>query len=139
MSTMIDSKYAGKYKGASDWNGELIKAQCYDVGEGKGLDLDSLFTMAEANHLDITELKTQRGRKNAPGRLRMTIGNSLRAAAHRRGGLYGPDEKWHKADDGFMDGREVTEGKDGVSTKPKAEKREKAEGGTKNTKTKKAA
>lgn len=126
--TIIDPKYKGKYKGASDWTGELINGQCVNTDDKKkGLNLKDLFAMADNNGIDTVEWRKQEGQKNAPGRLRMTIGNQLRAIAKKRGGLFGADEKWHQADPAFMDGAEPVEDRKGNSLKPKAEKTEKTE------------
>lgn len=135
MGSIINEKYKGKYKGASDWIGELIKVQCVDEDPQKtGLSVDALFAMARNNNLNevkLGELEGQKDQKNAPGRIRMTVGNMLRAAAKKRHGLYGVDGKWHKADQEFLDANGVegdpVEGKDGESLKPKAEKAPKAE------------
>lgn len=125
--SIIGDKYKGKYKGPSDWTGELIKAQCYGTGDAKGLNLDDLFTMADNNGIDTAEWRRQAGAKNAPGRLRMTIGNQLRAIAKKRHGLKGADGKWHEADQAFIDaaGTEKTEKPDGSPIKAAANDDEK--------------
>lgn len=121
--TIIDPKYKGKYKGASDWIGELINAQCVNTDEKKkGLNLADLFKMADANGIETAEWRKQAEQKNAPGRLRMTIGNQLRTIAKKRAGLYGADGKWHKASDKFMGDNEATEDRDGKPLKANAEK-----------------
>lgn len=134
--SIIGDKYKGKYKGPSDWVGELIKAQCYGTGDAKGLNLDDFFTMADNNGIDTTEWRRQATHKNAPGRLRMTIGNQLRSIAKKRHGLKGADGKWHEADDDFIKaaGTEKTEKPDGTLIKADDEKEAKP-----SKKTKKAA
>lgn len=99
MATMIDEKYKGMYKGASDWIGRLIDERCVKVTtegdrETREVHLPDLFRLAEANGMDkdkLAALKAQQSSANAPGRIRMTIGNMLRAAARRRHGLYDID------------------------------------------------
>lgn len=136
MSSIINEKYKGKYKGASDPIGELINAQCVGTQEGnKGINLDDLFAMAENNHIGgdkIAEFKGQVGQKNATGRLRMTIGNMLRSIAIKRGGLFGADGKWHANPADWEKNAEPIESRDGKSLvekkakEPKAEKEPKA-------------
>jgi hypothetical protein len=70
---------------------------------------NKLLTMAELNNIKQTDkyridfaLATPKGR----GRVAMNIGNSLRGAARRRGGLYAMDETgkrvWHDAPDSWL-------------------------------------
>jgi hypothetical protein len=103
--SIINEKYKGKYKGASDWIGRLIEEKCTKITktkakgdepakETKELHIPSLFALAKANGLDkekLDALKAQQDTPNAPGRIRMTIGNMLRAAAKRRHGLVDTD------------------------------------------------
>lgn len=114
--SIIDEKYKGKYRGASDAIGELIEKRCTKMPEGakagdKGeLVLKDLFALGAANNLDkdkLANLKTQQNDKNGPGRIRMTIGNMLRAAARRRHGLYDIDgsTKVKFKDDFYADGK----------------------------------
>ena len=111
--SIIPEKYRKGYKGASDWIGELIDKFAKDTSENhKGLDTNALFAFAEVNGLDVDKFKGDIGKKNAPGRLRMTVGNMLRAAARRRGGVFNPNGKWMNAPPGFHD-KEPTEKRDG--------------------------
>lgn len=99
--SIIGDKYKGKYKGSSDWIGDLIVQRATKVPEGAKegskkteLYLPDLFALARANKLDETKvaaLEAQQSQKNAPGRIRMTLGNMLRAAARKRHGLYDVD------------------------------------------------
>lgn len=133
MNSIINEKYKGKYKGASDPIGELINAQCVGTGEDKkALNIDDLFTMAENNNLDAEKLanfKTQVGTKNAAGRLRMTIGNMLRSAAIKRGGLFGADGKWHANPSDWDKNADPVEDRQGKSLKAAEPKTPKADKG----------
>lgn len=85
--SIVPDKYKGKYKGASDWVGEFIESQCNETPEGakkSQLNVNRLFDLAEANGINVDKFK---GQENAAGRMRMTIGNSLRATARKRHGL----------------------------------------------------
>lgn len=87
---MMNEKYRNKYKGASDWIGAFVGEQCTsqtDDNQTPHLDLEKLFTLAEQNGIETGSYRGQADNKNAPGRLRMTIGNMLRARAKRRHGL----------------------------------------------------
>ena len=86
----IDPKYAHRYRGSSDWVGAMISEHCTSKEDGT-IDLDILFKFAERNGIDTAKFRGQTGAPNAPGRLRMTIGNMLRARALRRHGLKGPN------------------------------------------------
>lgn len=126
-SNIIDPKYKGRYRGASDWVGSLIEDECLInvAEEGKKdkfqIDLDALFELAEANGVDCGEYKKQTDRPGAPGRLRMTVGNALRSRARKRHGLYRRSGKWAKVDDEFKATcpEEPTETKDGEPKKQK--------------------
>jgi hypothetical protein len=89
----INEKYQGKYRGASDWIGELIDAECLveDKDGNVSLDLKALFALAKANGIDTAKYKAQAEQPHATGRLRMTLGNALRARARRRHGLLTAD------------------------------------------------
>jgi len=94
QKNMIGDKYRNKYKGAADWIGVVIEKQCVVTTEENKtprLDLDKLFALAEANYVDVSLHRRTADNKNAPGRLRMTIGNMLRSRAKRRGGLLAID------------------------------------------------
>lgn len=119
--SIIGSKYAGKYK-EKDWLGTFIDANATDVvtrekknivkdeatgvetisvetieTKKRSLNLDNLFALSKANAIDTTDMEAQRDRPNAPGRIRMTLGNSLRAAAKHRHGLFNLAGEWVEA------------------------------------------
>ena len=145
--SIIPPKYQGKYKGAEDWLSEFIDGQAKVVpmkdktvtdGEGDDavtnvisvaagkakLDLDKLFALTDANGVDSKEMQAQRDRKNAPGRIRMTLGNALRAAAKHRHGLNTIDGTWTEAPAAFIGDSPKTQNPDGsmiVVAKPSAE------------------
>lgn len=101
---MIGDKYRNKYKGASDWIGIVIESQCVVSTEDNKtprLDLERLFKLAEVNFIDVHLHRRTADNKNAPGRLRMTIGNMLRSRAKRRGGLLDLDGKVMTPAEGF--------------------------------------
>jgi hypothetical protein len=86
------------------------------------LDLDKLFALADANHVDTAKMKAQRDQKNAPGRIRMTLGNNLRAVAKRRHGLNDVGGVFHEADAEFIGETLKTQNPDGsYIEKPKPE------------------
>ena len=136
QKSIIDSKYAGRDK-QKDWIGQFIDGQAtvpvmrdkkvkttdesgnvtegmetVDTGKRK-LDLDRLFALAEANHVDVSQLREQTDRPNASGRLRMTVGNSLRAAARHRHGLNDLNGEWVGADAEWLAGAPRTQERDG--------------------------
>lgn len=134
--SIISEKYRERYKPDNrDWLGSFIDEGCTnpvtkerevkdDEGNVTGtetvtlkkrtLDIDALFDLAEANAIPAREkYGDQVDRKNAAGRLRMTIGNMLRAAARKRHGLYDTSGKWVKAPAEFIGDAEKTENKDG--------------------------
>lgn len=147
--SIIDPKYQGRYKEENkDWLAKFIDANATDVvmktvktktvevdDEGnetevvtseevpskkKSLNVEALFTIGEKNGLDVEKFRDQIGRKNAPGRLRMTIGNMLRAEARRRFGLIDVNGEFVAADDAFVAGLERTHNSDGSKIeKPK--------------------
>lgn len=133
MASIIGEKYKGKYKGAEDWIGEVLgkhatspvtkeqrtkvegeedKIETVETSK-RTVNLDALFDIAEENGIKARELYgEQADRKNAPGRLRMTIGNSLRAAARKRHGLYVNGE-WVDAPETFVGALPKLENPDG--------------------------
>ncbi len=147
--SIIDEKYRDKYKGAEDWLAEFIDSQVKTVvtkvvpvkdeegnptGENEEvptkrskLDLDKLFALCAANGVPTADMEAQRDRKNAPGRIRMTLGNSLRAAARKRHGLIGIDGEWNPASTDFVGENPLTENPDGskiTAPAPEAETEE---------------
>lgn len=145
--SIIPEKYQGKYKGAEDWLSQFIDGQVktvpmkdktttetvdgeeitktISVAAGKAkLDLDKLFALTDANGIDSKEMQAQRDRKNAPGRIRMTLGNALRAAAKHRHGLNNIDGNFVDAPAEFIGDAAKTHNPDGskiVVAKPSAE------------------
>lgn len=134
--SIIPEKYQGKYKGAEDWLATFIDGQVktvpmkdktitetvdgeeitktISVAAGKAkLDLDKLFALTDANGIDSKEMQAQRDRKNAPGRIRMTLGNALRAAAKHRHGLNTIDGTWTDAPADFIGDAVKTHNPDG--------------------------
>lgn len=134
--SIIPEKYQGKYKGAEDWLSTFIDGQVktvpmkdktttetvdgeeitkiISVAAGKAkLDLDKLFALTDANGIDSKEMQAQRDRKNAPGRIRMTLGNALRAAAKHRHGLNTIDGTWTEAPADFIGDAPKTHNPDG--------------------------
>lgn len=103
--SIIDPKYAEKLRSPeakADWLYGFIKTQCYNA-EGQ-LDVEELFNVAEINGIKARDkYEGQVGQKNAVGRLRMTIGNSLRAQARRKHGLYDARGEWHDAEAPYTD------------------------------------
>ena len=142
-ASIIGDKYRGKYKGASDWVGEVIQANCTtqpmktvkdedgnetEVAKGKPvLNVDALIALSKENHIDTSKMEEQRDRKNAPGRIRMTLGNMLRAAARKRHGLTVNGE-WVTPTDEFLksapdEPTETREGEKIVKAKPEADEK----------------
>ncbi len=148
--SIIDPKYRGKYRADKDWLAVTIdnhvqvkqtkERQTKNEDGSPGptevvtlkqtrIDMDRLFALADVNGIDArAKYGDQVERKNAPGRLRMTIGNMLRAVAKRRHGLFVPDTEsesgktWVDADELFINGGEKTENPDGSKiAKTKAE------------------
>jgi hypothetical protein len=77
------------------------------------LDVEALFDLAAANHLNVENLRQHIGTKNGAGRLRMSIGNSLRAAAKKRHGLKNLEGEFMDADEEFCAQHEKIETPDG--------------------------
>lgn len=142
-ASIIDPKYRDRYKGGGDWLSKWLTDQVsvsqtkeVEVKDEEGnvtgtetkvlkkraIDLDALFAISQRNGIDTDKYEEQRDRKNAPGRLRMTLGNMLRARAVRRGGLYDAGGEWHDAPNDFE--TKITEDRDGVKlakAEPEAE------------------
>lgn len=135
--SIVDPKYRMKYKTAIDWLASFVDAQVKvtvmkdktttDTDGNKvtesvatketRVDLDKLFALAKANSLDVAKYEAQRDQKNAPGRLRMTIGNMLRAAATKRHGLFDADGNWTDAPAEFIGENPKTHNPDGSKIK----------------------
>lgn len=146
-ASIIDPKYRGRAK-VADWlstfvdgivskpttKEKQVKTQDEDGNEvvttetvelaRRQLDLSALFALAQSNGINTAKMEEQRDRPNAPGRIRMTLGNSLRAAAKHRHGLFDLDGNWHDADAEFIGDSVKTQNPDGskiVVAKPAAE------------------
>lgn len=141
--SIIDPKY--RERKDPDWIGHFVDGQVkapvmktVDVKDAEGnvtgktevetketrIDLDRLFALAAVNAINADKFKEQVDRKNAPGRIRMSVGNMLRAAARRRHGLYSIDGTWHEAPAELIDGKAKSENPDGtrvIVAKPAAE------------------
>lgn len=138
--SIIDPKYRDKYKPENrDWLALFIDEQCTvkqtkevavkdeegnDTGETETVELkkstlvlDDLFALADQNGIDTAKYEEQAGRPNAPGRLRMTLGNMLRARAMKRHGLFNIEGGWVAADDAFIGEAPLTENPDGTKIK----------------------
>ena len=135
--SIIDPKYRAKYKTAIDWCSAFIdglvktpvtKEKTTTAEDGTKttetvttketrVDLDALFSLAKANSIDVAKYEAQRDQKNAPGRLRMTIGNMLRSAAKNRHGLYNIEGVWTDAPADFIGDGVKTHNPDGSKIK----------------------
>jgi len=133
MTIMPEKFRDPSYKGAQDWIKSFIDHQVktavmktvktkdedgnvteQEVESKKTqVDLNKLFDLAEKNSLNVEKYTSQMDQKNAPGRLRMTIGNMLRAAARKRHGLYDLAGDWHDAPADFIGDAELKENRDG--------------------------
>ena len=95
MTSIENEKYKGKYKGKDrDWLANFIDGEVVVDGipahEGKTapkyVSVERLLALGEINGVDVSKIAVGTGNSVA-GRVRMTIGNSLRARAKRRHGL----------------------------------------------------
>lgn len=130
MASIIDKKYTERYrKGGGDWTSKFIDERVADPitkertkkGEdgtettetvtlkGSRVNLEKLFALAEANHIDVSGYRGDVDKKNAPGRLRMTVGNRLRAVAKRQHGLNDTEGTFHEADAETIGGKPRTQ------------------------------
>ena len=115
----MPERYRDKYRGGQDWLGDFINANCRKVleeGKAAQLCLDSLMVLAEVNAVDAKDVsywRKQFNKPGAPGRIRMTIGNMLRARAKRRHGLLDLEGNWVEADVEFIGDARRTEESDG--------------------------
>lgn len=128
--SIINDKYKGKYRGASDFVGELIAKFCTDT-ETKRFEPESLRAFAKANGIEDTEKYALRSPQDI-ARFRMTVGNMLRAKAKRRHVLIGNDGEQYPAPPEFVGAlpekfATPVEDLQGNSLVPKKEKPVKAE------------
>lgn len=104
-SGLIDPKYREAMKGREpDWVGQFI-AKHATVKDGDGnmvVTSARILELAKNNMLNQNSIDQLRKTDANAGRIRMTIGNMLRAAARQRHGLYGNDGKFYKADSAFL-------------------------------------
>lgn len=135
--SIIDPKYKGKPK-KDDWLSNFIDTEAGDqvmktkilkdeegnqtgteeVPTGRSvLDLDKFFALCKNNSINTAKMEEQRDRPNAPGRIRMTLGNSLRAAARKRHGLYNLEGEWIDADPMFVGDNPRVQERDGSKIK----------------------
>lgn len=130
MGNFLNDKFKTKdYKGAQDWAREFIDGQVLkhkkhnDKGEPVGkpeVDFESLVKLYEMNQFDVS--KYRGGAYPNIGQARMSIGNSLRAAARKRHGLFNVDGEWVDADEDFIADHPLKENRDGSKiVKEKAE------------------
>jgi hypothetical protein len=132
-NSIVNPEYAGKYRGASDFIGELIEEQCkVEITEttksGKEktrqvFDVDWMLNLAKKNNIDVTKLEKGKENANAAGRIRMSVGNMLRARAMRRHALYDLSGEVRAAPKEFLEyygaPTKPTEDVDGNNIKPK--------------------
>lgn len=126
----MPERYRDKYRGDQDWLGNFINANCRKVleeGKAAQLCLDSLMILAEVNAVDAKDVsywRKQFNKPGAPGRIRMTIGNMLRARAKRRHGLLDLEGNWVEADAEFIGDARRTEESDGSPSEEVLKERE---------------
>lgn len=114
--SIVPEKYRGKYKGASDWIGEFMEGQAKSAAvpaekdkEGKVTKkavpaawiVAKIMKLGEINGIDTSKYGEVTDENT--GRMRMTIGNGLRARAKRRHGLKGIDGTFVKAPKPFLE------------------------------------
>lgn len=139
--SIVDPKYRDKYRENPDWLTSVINDHCYDVvtkekvtknedgsettetvnTKKTSLNLERFLALAEENHIDVAKYRADMDKKNAPGRLRMTVGNMLRAAAKKRHGLH-VDGKFVHADKEFIGDTPKTHNPDGTKIAKEVEK-----------------
>lgn len=149
--SIVPDKYKGKYKGPSDWLGHFINDQAYsakieaeyevtkneDGSEKKTLkrkavpaklDVSKLFALAHQNGLKTDKYGTAAENEKNGGRMRMTIGNMLRAEAKARHGLVDLAGNFVEADADFIGDHVKTKNADGskIVTAKAAETKEAA-------------
>lgn len=113
LSTFVDGivkKAPMKQKTTKNEDGEDVVTM---VAGKPALDLDALFSLCKANGIDTASMEEQRDRKNAPGRIRMTLGNRLRAEALKRHGLMNIEGEFVEASAEFIGDTPKTKNPDG--------------------------
>lgn len=129
---MISSEYRKAYAAkAPDWIKTFVTKNCYSdevLPEGSKkkpkqvADIDKMVALAAVNGLDVSKFNSD---AYNTGQKIMNINNVLRAAAKKRHGLKGFNERFVSipSDDPLIAGTEPTEDKNGNTLKPKAEKK----------------
>lgn len=106
--SIVDPKYRDRYKGKEkDFVGKFIDEQTMvnsADGKSKMPSLQKLFELALANGADSKKIDNYRLQDDSHGfggRMRMTIGNILRAVAKQRHGLIDLSNTFHPIDESF--------------------------------------
>ena len=126
---MINEKYRTKdYHGAQDWIAEFMRQNVYirnAEGEVTGdMDVEKALDLLEKNAMPEAAEKYRNSNLNK-GQIRMNVGNRLRGAARRRGGIFDSSGEWIEAPDDFE--VKLRENPDGTKiAKAKAEEKEDA-------------
>jgi len=108
--SIVDEAYRERYRGEGDWFKQLVDAECYysviktteEIQEDgtvktiekttakRRLDVERLFDLATENGIEeerLTKFREIVGTNTSEGRIRMSVGNMLRAKAKKEGGL----------------------------------------------------
>jgi hypothetical protein len=128
---MISAEYRKQFAAKpKDWARQFVEKHCYSeevLPEGSKkkarivANIDAMVALAKVNGLDASKFNTD---AYNTGQKIMNINNMLRAAAKKRHGLKGPNERFVKidADDPLIAGTEPSESKDGEPLKAKPTK-----------------
>lgn len=131
-ANFMDPKYRNR-KPIQDFIADLVADQCWDYEKDKdgnnigkpSLNVDAVCDLGEANGMPCETLRSQKDRRNAPGRIRMSVVNGLRARARKRFGIYDLHGEWVDAPEEFTEGLTRTQGRDGAPlSTPKAQNQE---------------
>lgn len=109
--SIVDPKYRNRYKGeeAKDFVSKFIEEQCRVAstdGKSSVFDTGKLFDLALLNggkQAKVDKLKTQEGGRGYGPRMRMTLGNVIRASARKRHGVVALDGNFHEVDAAFKE------------------------------------
>ena len=139
-SSIIPSKYRDRPK-TDDWLTDFMESQCTNVEEKtfpekkdkegnikeaarteevRVFDLEKIYALALANGVPQAKIDNYRANSRGPsdvGRMRMTVGNMLRARGRRRHGLNDLEGNFVEADEAFVAGHSKTENPDGTKIK----------------------
>lgn len=122
--SIVDETYRERYRGPGDWFKQLIDGECYyhvtkiveetqedgtitvieKTTKKRRLDVEKLFDLATENGIDedrLTKFREIVGTNTSEGRIRMSVGNMLRAKAKKEGGLM-VNGKFVKAPEEFL-------------------------------------